>query len=261
MSEIFIFLLLGLFSGFGAGLFGIGGGSMSLPILYFLLKHLGLPSDTLMQIVIGTTFAAMSLNAFVSMLSHQYLGTIDWKAIKAMLPGFILGPIIGAFIASVLHSYILRIAFGIVQCLLAAYLLMPHKKSAPVQISKVSMNAVSFGIGTVGSILGIGGGTFLAPFLLYLQFPMQRAIGTSAAGSFLMIFLATLCYLFFGHVESHEVEGVFGFLYLPAFFPLTISSVIGAVIGAYFMKVAPLSPLRRGFAVVQALFGLTLIFG
>jgi uncharacterized membrane protein YfcA len=261
MAEFYIFIALGLVAGLGAGLLGIGGGSISLPVLYFILRDLGLPSDTLMQVVIGTTFAAMTMNALVSMLTHHFLSNISWKVFVSMLPGLILGPIVGAFIASMLHSYILRYAFGIVQCLLAIYFLTPHKEQDPYQPAPILLNIASFIIGTVGSILGIGGGAFLVPTLMYLNFPMKRAIGTSAAGTFLMISLATICYLYFGLSRETHAQTQAGFLYLPALLPLGLSSVIGAAIGAYFMKFVPINPLRKIFAIVQAALGLILIFG
>ena len=261
MAEFYIFLALGLVAGLGAGLLGIGGGTITLPILYFLLRDLGLPSDTLMQVVIGTTFAAMTMNALVSMLTHHFLSNVSWKVIVTMLPGLILGPIVGAFIASVLHSYILRYAFGAVQCLLAIYFFTPHKEQDPYQPAPILLNIASFVIGTIGSILGIGGGAFLVPTLMYLNFPMKRAIGTSAAGTFLMISLATVCYLFFGLSREAHAEGQAGFIYLPALLPLGISSVVGAALGAYFMKYVPINPLRKIFALVQAGLGLSLFFG
>ncbi len=259
--DILWFILLGLVAGLTGGLLGIGGGSVTLPLLYFLLKNKGLPYEELMQIVIGTTFAAMCLNAFVSFITHHFLGNVRWKVLFSMLPGVILGPIIGAFISVHLTGDILRYAFGFFQCALAVYLLWPSKPEEPVghHPPPIILNIAGLFIGIIGSILGIGGGVLMIPLLIFLRFPLKKSIGTSAASTFVMIGLATLCYYFFGLAEEPTIREQAGFIYVPAFIAIGMSSVIGAPIGAYCTKFLHTDHLKKVFAVVQAALGISLI--
>ncbi len=262
MSELYWFVLLGLLAGFSAGLLGIGGGSITVPILFFILHSKNiLPTADLMQIVIGTTFAAMCLNSLISMVTHYAFGNIRWKLFLTMLPALIIGPIIGTLIATHLNGEILGYLFGSFQCLIAIYLFLPFKpKEDPTHHpSPLILNGCCLLIGALGSILGIGGGILLVPFLSFLKVPLKRAIGTSAAATFIMISLSTLCYFFLGMNERFGGAEEVGFIYVPAFLAIGLSSVAGAPIGAYLVQFIPTQPLKRIFAIAQAVLGIVLI--
>ncbi len=264
IPDIYIFILLGFVAGLSGGLLGIGGGSITLPILYFVLRDKGLfPQDDLMQVVIGTTFAAMCMNSLVSLITHHLLTNVRWKMFLTMLPSLVLGPFIGAVIANHLQSGLLRYGFGIFQCLIAAYFFLPRQSTAEdahdYAPSPITLNIAALLIGTIGSILGIGGGVLLVPFLIFLKVPLRRAIGTSAAATFVMISLAALTYLFLGIERQVGPEETMGFIYLPAFLAIGLSSVAGAPLGAYLVQFIPTGPLKKIFAVAQAALGISLI--
>jgi len=261
MSDLYAFILLGLLAGFSAGLLGIGGGSITVPILFFILRKINLPHVDLMQVVIGTTFAAMCLNSLVSMITHHFLRNIRWKLFFMMLPALIIGPIVGSLIATHLNDTILRYLFGSFQCLIALYFFLPIKlqEEGTDLPSPIVLNSACFAIGTIGSILGIGGGILLVPFLSFLKIPLKKAIGTSAAATFIMIFLSTICYFLLGLNEQTVGTEEVGFVYLPAFLGIGLSSVVGAPIGAYLVQFLPTQPLKKIFAIAQAALGIILI--
>jgi uncharacterized protein len=261
MHDVYWFVLLGLLAGFSAGLLGIGGGSITVPLLFFILRSKNLPTTDLMQIVIGTTFAAMCLNSLVSMITHHVLRNIRWKMFLPMLPALIIGPIVGSLIATHLSGDILRYAFGIFQCLMALYFILPIKieEDPDHYPSPLVLNLACFLIGTVGSILGIGGGILLVPFLAFLRVPLKKAIGTSSAATFVMISLSAVCYFLLGMNENIGGKGEVGFIYIPAFLAIGLSSVAGAPVGAYLVQFLPTQPLKKIFAIAQAALGIILI--
>jgi len=260
IPEILLFTVLGLFAGVSGGLLGIGGGSITLPILYVLLKNTALfPQEHLMQVTIGTTFAAMALNALVSFITHHLLDNIRWPLFLTMLPWLIIGPIAGAVIAMHLHGDLLRYGFGLFQCLISIYFLISlrisSEKAHHYTLSPFVLNTALLIISTLGSILGIGGGVLLMPFLIFFNMPFRFAIGTSSAATFVMISLAALSYFVIGSLHSEQ----HGFIYLPAFLAVGLSSVAGAPIGAYLVQFIPVTPLKKIFAVAQAALGIFLI--
>ena len=261
MQEIYWFILLGLLAGFSAGLLGIGGGSITVPLLFLILQSKNFFSADLMQLVIGTTFAAMCLNSLVSMITHHALKNIRWKMFLSMLPALIAGPITGSLIAIHLSDVILRYTFGIFQCLMALYFILPIKieEDADHHPSPLALNMACFVIGMVGSILGIGGGILLVPFLAFLRVPLKKAIGTSSAATFVMIFLSAVCYFLLGLNKNIDGTGEVGFIYIPAFLAIGLSSVAGAPVGAYLVQFLPTQPLKKIFAVAQAALGIILI--
>jgi len=263
-TDIALFALVGIVAGFFGGLLGIGGGSITLPLLYFILAPLGLPDSDLMHIVIGTTFAAMVFNAGASTYFHHMLGNVQWKLMATLLPSLIVGPILGSYVSTSLSGSTLRFAFGIFQLLLAVYFLLPrHKKVEVVDKTPnlLLLNIAAFVIGGIGSILGIGGGIIMVPFLDMMGMPMKKAIATSAFTSCIMLLVSALSFLALGLKYPLNLPNHVGFIYLPAFFAIGLFSLIGAPLGVKVVHLLPVPALKRIFAVALAILGVLLIIG
>lgn len=260
--ELASFAVIGIIAGFFGGLLGIGGGSVTLPLLFFVLRPLGLADDDLMHIVIGTTFASMFFNAAASTYFHHMRGNIRWKITLALLPSLVLGPILGSYVATSLQGHVLRICFGMFQILMAAYFLLPRHKKVEV-IDKTPhpllLNVVAFTIGGIGSILGIGGGIIMVPFLDMMGMAIKKAIATSAFTSCIMLLVSAISFLLLGLDNPISLPHHIGFIYIPAFIVIGFFSVLGAPIGVRVVHLMPILPLKRLFAVALAVLGILLI--
>ncbi len=260
--AIILYAILGSISGLLAGLLGISGGVVTVPCLFFIFRLLDFPLAFSMQVAIGTSLAAMVFNTFSSTLAHSKKKAILWDLFKGMLPGIILGSLLGAYFGDLLSSLFLELLFGIFACLLGIQFLHPFfllKASRQKTPNKAKLSLYGLTIAFISNILGIGGGVITVPTLLYHHIPERRAIGTSAATGFVITFFGALFYLYFGLGEVAAPHTI-GFIYLPAFIVIGITSSISAVYGAFLTQ--KLSPplLRRLFGVVLILVGLVMFF-
>lgn len=262
LVSILSYLVVGVISGALAGLLGISGGVVTVPVLFFLFRLLGFPQDNVMQIAIGTSLAAMVFNALSSSLVHAHKKAVLWQVCKNMTPGIILGSLIGALIGDLLSSDVLKLFFALFSCLLGLQFMRPSfsfldkKHRTP---SKMRWGVYGTGIALISNLLGIGGGILTVPTLIYHHIPEKQAIGTSAATGVLITFIGALFYLYFG-MNERVYPHTLGFIYLPAFFIISFISVIAARYGAILSN--HLSPplLRRIFGVVLLMIGLLMFF-
>jgi uncharacterized membrane protein YfcA len=256
--EIFLYSLIGVFSGTLAGLLGVSGGIITVPCLFFLFGFLGFPESAQIHMAIGTSLASMVFSAGASTYAHSRRKMVLWTVFFQMLPGVIIGSLIGAFFASFLSESILKKIFGGFACLLGINFL----RSKVVQIIDKKLPPVGIlalcgsGIGALSNILGIGGGIITVPFLLHHHISERKAIATSAATGFVITLFGACAYLYFGmHVN---IPKSVGYLYLPAFGVITISSFISALYGARLTE--SLSPrlLRKIFGFLLIITGISM---
>jgi len=256
------YIATGMLAGLGAGLFGISGGVITIPCLIFLFKFGCVPCPSVMQLAIGTSLAAMTFNAMMSTYFHNRRGVVMWYVVGYMSIGLTLGAIIGAKFAVLLPSNALKIIFGIFECLIGAYYFtissarlsedQPHKPKFMV------LTSVGVLIGTISAMLGIGGGVLVVPTLTYFRVSIKRAIGTAAACSFLITIIGALSYIVFGW-KDHANGSSFGFIYLPAFIPLTISALAFSPFGVKLAHNLPVRMLKKTFAVLLVIVGIVLL--
>jgi uncharacterized membrane protein YfcA len=266
ISAFFSYAALGLVAGFFGGLLGIGGGSVTLPLLFFLLKPLiastGISDSDLMHVVMGTTFAAMVFNAAAAAFFHAKHKHILWKVALILLPSLILGPIAGSYVATSLEGKVLRVSFGIFQLLTAVYFLLPRHKQVEVEEKAYPpflLNLISFAIGGIGSVLGIGGGIIMVPVLDMMGMQIKKAIGTSSFTSSVMLLVSALSFLVLGLNNPLPIPYHLGYIYLPAFFVIGFFSILAAPLGVNLVRVLPIIPLKRVFALALAILGTILM--
>jgi len=261
--ALVIYVLIGGIAGLLAGLLGISGGVITVPCLMFVFRFLDFPSDILIHMAIGTSLSAMVFNAITSAWAHERRGAVLWKLVIPMVPGLLLGSIIGSLVARVLPDLILKEIFAIFECLIGIYFFLPYKEKTYEDLfpmpRQLGLNLIGFGIGGLSSLLGIGGGIITVPILLAIQVPVKKAIGTSAATGFLITLTAAIAYLFFGLGKVTHADSI-GYLYLPAFLIISIVTAFTAPYGAKLAHVLPTPLLRRIFAVALFLAGILMFF-
>ena len=258
--PIIFYAITGILAGFLGGLLGIGGGLIAVPSLALIFHYLGFSEDYSMQTAVGTSLGAMVFTTASSAWAHFKHKGILWNLFISMAPGLLIGAFLGALIADNLPSKQLKILFGYFVCLVGAYFLFLDKarrfhgdNSNPIVIFLWSTL-----IGTISSVLGIGGGIFTVPLLTYFHTPFRNAVSTSAATSFLIALIGALSFLFIGLTKS-TLNSHGGYLYMPALISIGLASSLAAPYGAKLVHTLPTKILKKVFGVFLIAIGILMI--
>jgi uncharacterized membrane protein YfcA len=253
MEPLFVagLLLLGSFTGFAAGLLGIGGGMLITPFLTLLFTARGFPADYTVHMAIATSLATILFTSVSSVRAHHRRGAVLWHVVWLLAPGILLGSLIGAQIAGRLPTFWLSVVFATFVGFSAVQMLLDRKPRATRQLPKgAGMFGVGGAIGIVSSIVGAGGGFISVPFMVWSNVKIHNAVATSAALGFPIAVAGTIGYILAGHAEPGLPAGTLGFVYLPALFAIALASVLTAPLGARIAHTLDRRPLQRIFAVL-----------
>jgi len=262
LSFLPIYLAIGLGAGFIAGLLGVGGGLILVPVLSWAYAHQGFPSDYNIHMALATSLGTIVFTSVSSLLAHHRHGAVNWEAMRRITPGIVLGTVAGSLAAAWLPDLGLRIFFTLFLFYAATQMLLGLKPKAPRQLPGwAGMSAAGAVIGLVSSWVGIGGGTLSVPLLAWCNLRFQEAIGTSAAIGLPIAVAGTVGYAWSGQGVPGLPEGSLGFLYLPALAAVALMSVLAAPWGARLAHRLPVARLRRIFAGLLYLLGLRMVWG
>lgn len=257
-----VYVFIGTIAGIMAGLIGIGGGIITVPSLFLVFNLLGYPQTYLMHMAIGTSLAAMVFNTISSTWAHHKRQGVIWSVVKKMLPGLMIGSMLGALCADFLSGVILAVVFGFF--LIGMGILFFRKHQPHLEEHKLPkpllLTSISTGIGWLSNILGIGGGVITVPVLTAFKLPSKKAIGTSAATSFFISAIGAITYLIIGWGKLPFADTV-GFINLPAFALIGLATFVAAPYGAKWAHQLPEHTLKRVFGGVIIIMGLTMILG
>lgn len=254
------YVLLGGIAGILGGLLGIGGGVITVPCLLILFSHQNFPASYVMQIAIATSLAAMIFNTAAATWAHNKRKGVLWPVFWKLVPGLIGGAILGTILAIWLSGAVLEIVFGFF-LLFLAYRFYRHeeiKKDTFKLPRPLILNLFSLLIGMLSNLLGIGGGSLTVPMLTSFKVKDKNAIGTSAATTLVTTICGTIAYLIIGIRQKHGGE-IWGFIDIPAFLIIGLSAFLLAPFGARLSHQMNPKIVRKIFAVVLALTGLSLI--
>ncbi|MBT8072908.1 MAG: sulfite exporter TauE/SafE family protein [Xanthomonadales bacterium] len=248
MSMIWIeYALTGLVAGFLAGYLGIGGGLVLVPVLSWLFSRDPATAGMAVQMAVATSLATMLFTSMSSLLAHHRRGAILWQLVRQMIPGLLAGALLGSFIADRIGNTALGNVFGIFALIVGVQMLRgstrPHNRPLPGSLPVSATGAV---IGTISSLLGIGGGSLTVPWLLWHGQRVQNAIATAAACGYPIAIAGTAGFIFLGETQSSTPA--LGYVHLQALAGVALFSVLGAPLGV--AAVHRSSPLlaRRFFA-------------
>lgn len=251
---ILTYVLLGIGSGFVAGLFGVGGGLTIVPILLMLFQAQDFPTGQLIHMALGTAMATIVVTSLSSMRAHHQQGGVRWDIFISMTPGLVLGTLVGSLFASQVPTDALAIAFtGIVYA--ASLQMLLDVKPKPTRELPGSMGLAGVGsiIGGVSSLVAAGGGFLSVPFMVLCNVSIRQAVGTSAALGFPIALSGVIGYIVGGWSEADLPGPHLGFVYLPAFLGVVVSTIFMAPVGARLAHRLPVKQLKRGFGVMLAL--------
>jgi uncharacterized protein len=256
----FFYVVLGVVAGILGGLLGIGGGVITVPCLLLIFDLLGFPQTYVMQMAIATSLAAMILTAIAATWAHNKRKVVLWDVFKKMVPGLIIGSVVGAIIALWVSGVVLEVFFGLFMCFLAFRFYrqktVVHGAHQLPETPKLSL--LSGCVGALSNLLGIGGGSVTVPMLTYFKVSDRNAIGTSAATTLLTAILGSISYLIFGWGDVPAPDNI-GLINLPSFLIIGIVTFFLAPYGAKLTQQISPQKVRKIFAIVLALTGLSLI--
>lgn len=257
MSFLAAWLALGLVSGFIAGLLGVGGGLVMVPVLVVLFAQQGFDPAWHMHLALGTSLAVIVLTSISSLRAHHAHGAVRWDTVRRIAPGIVLGTLLGAFAARHFSDFGLRLFFVAFLFYAATQMLLEFKPKAQRDLPGwPGMTAVGTVIGAVSSWVGIGGGTLSVPFQLWCNIKLHEAIGTSAAIGLPIALAGALGYGLSGYGAAGLPDGSLGFVYLPALAGIAAASWITAPLGAKLAHRLPVKKLKRIFALLLYALGL-----
>jgi uncharacterized membrane protein YfcA len=256
LSILFTYLGVGAIAGILAGLLGIGGGLVIVPMLVFCLTRQGVPHEFIMHLALGTSMASIIFTAVSSFLAHHRRGAVHWNVVRRIVPGILVGTFLGSCIASRMSTNFLKVFFVIFLYYVAVQMLT-DKKPAPARglPGQLGMFGAGNTIGAVSSLVGIGGGTLSVPFMMWCNVRVHDAIGTSAAIGFPIAIAGTLGYILNGVSASGLPDYSVGYIYLPALAGIACASVFTAPLGVRLAHSLPVARLKRVFAVLLFLVG------
>jgi len=261
LFEVFVYLLTGAFSGFAAGLLGIGGGLIIVPVLFFIFSSHGYETQYLMQMALTTSLATIVTTSISSTRAHHKKRAVIWSLVLLLSPGIILGAAFGGIFASSINSDNLKIFFALFEFAVATNLLF--KKQPASHDKKINrMLAASGGtvIGFISTLAGIGGGTMTVPFLHWFNISMRNAVATSAACGFPIALVGTLSFIYASYGLSTGSSHSIGYLQYDAFIFVAGSSFLVAPLGAKVAHSISEKTLRLSFAFILFTLGLIMLF-
>ena len=220
--------------GFSAGLFGIGGGLISVPVLFYIFGALGLSNDYLMHLAVGTSFAIIVPTSISSVLAHHKFKAVDFNIVKTYGLYAILGAILGTIFTSTLKTEQLILFFVIVTFFLGVYLIFLKEKKIESKSDFKTYYKVFFGFisGFISAPMGIGGAIMNVPVLKFFGFSINRAIGSAAAVGFLIATTASIGFLITGNYKEINAPLSIGFINIPAFLIFVPITIFMAKLGA-----------------------------
>jgi uncharacterized membrane protein YfcA len=262
MTEWLAYLGTGGVVGFAAGLLGIGGGVVMVPLLVWTFTSHGLPSEHVVHLAIGTALAAMVFTSIASMRAHHARGAVDWSIARAMASGMLAGSFIAALIAGFIPTRPLAVGFTVLVFYAATQILLdlkpPGSRDLPGPLGLFSAGAV---IGAVSTMLAAGGAFLTIPFLAWCKVPLRRAIGTAAANGLPIAIAGTAGYILHGLRIEGLPQPSIGYVYLPALALVVVTSMLAAPLGARLAHSLPVKRLRTIFAMLLYFFAVKMLVG
>lgn len=255
-------LATGVVAGIIAGLLGVGGGIVIVPVLYYMFSGLGLDQDVLMHVAVGTSLATILATGTSSARAHWKKGSVDLDLLKRWWWAIALGVLGGATLAGNVSGGTLTIVFGVVALLVSANMLFRRNgaaiaESLPGAPLKELMGIL---IGGISVMMGIGGGTLGVPILTLFNYPIRKAVGTAAAIGLIIAVPGTLMSIYFGLGAEGRPPLSFGYVNLIGFILIIPASTLTAPLGAKIAHAIDPSKLKLVFALFLGFTGLRMIY-
>ncbi len=259
---VFELLLLGCFTGFLAGLLGIGGGMLMVPFMTLLLSAHGVPAALSVKMAIATSMATILFTSISSVRAHHARGAVRWDIVRTLAPGIVAGGLVsGAGVFALLKGTTLALVFALFVGFSATQMLLNKKPPASRQMPGPAGRFAAGGvIGFISGLVGAGGGFISVPFMTWCNVAMHHAVATSAALGFPIALANTAGYVIGGWGMENPLPGSLGYLWLPALALIASASVLFAPLGARAAHAMNVQQLKRVFAVMLYLLAAYMLY-
>ena len=248
--------------GFVAGLFGIGGGLITVPFLYYIFNSVGIDPQYIMHLAVGTSFAIIIPTSTVSVYTHHKFKAVDFDIVKSYGIFVISGVMIGTIFAASLKTKSLVLFFSIIIFLLSIYLMFLKEKEKDV-ISKIRLHLkiiLGFIVGFISAPMGIGGAIMNVPILKFFGYSINKAIGSAAAIGFLIALFGALGFLVTGSYLNTNLPLSIGFLNIPAFLIFIPITTFMARIGARTVHSIDKNKITKIFGIFLLIIAVKFLF-
>ena len=244
--------MLGVGTGFLAGLLGIGGGMLMVPFITIILANRNVSPDLSVKMAIATSMATIIFTSLSSVRAHHQRGAVRWDIVKRLAPGIVMGSIIGSLgVFSLLKGSYLAIFFGLFVSFSATQMFLDKKPKPTRQMPGTGGQLAAGGfIGFLSGLVGAGGGFISVPFMTWCNVPIHNAVATSAALGFPIAMANVLGYVISGQSVQNLPAGSFGYIWLPALLVIAVCSFATAPLGARAAHGIPIGKLKRIFASI-----------
>lgn len=248
---ILAFLLLGCLVGFAAGLLGVGGGGIMVPVLSNMFMAQNIAAENAVHLALGTSMAAIIGTSFSSLNAHRIKQNVDWTIIRYMSVGVLFGAFSATFFAIRINALYLALFFSAFM-LFVAIRMFKNVKPKPTQEPQGNSKLVlaGSGIGAVSALVSIGGGALTVPYLVWRNLDMRKAIGTSAALGLPIAITGTVGFVINAWSVKTELAFTFGYVYLPAVCIITFASAVFAPLGVKAAHALPVAMLKKVFGIL-----------
>ena len=261
ISTVMALIATGIFAGILAGLLGVGGGIVIVPVLFFLFQGFGVSPESAMVIATATSLATIVPTSMSSIRSHSQKGNVDFDLLKRWAVFILMGVLLGSWLVTRIDGSMLTVLFGVIAVLAALNMLFRTGKSALYQKlpGRVGQGIMGTSVGFFSSMVGIGGGTISVPLLTLYNYPAHKAVGTAAAIGLIISLPGALTMLTLGTTPADAPVGTFGFVNVFGFLCIVPLTVLFAPVGASLAAKLDAGKLKKIFAVVLLITGLRML--
>jgi uncharacterized membrane protein YfcA len=261
-TIVVMYSLVGAVAGVLAGLLGIGGGLVIVPMLVLCFNLQDITDARVMHLALGTSMASIVFTALSSASAHNRRKAVQWDVVRRTTVGLLIGTFLGSCVVALLPGGVLKAFFVVFLYYVATQMLLGHKpKPTRTLPGRAGMFGAGGVIGVVSSWVGIGGGTLSVPFMVWHNVPLKTAIGTSAALGFPIAIAGTVGYLYNGMGVADRPPYSLGYVYLPALFGIVLVSVLTAPLGVRLAHALPVDKLKKVFAILLYVVGTRMLIG
>ncbi len=262
LTTLAMYSAVGAIVGILAGLFGVGGGMVIVPMLVYAFHLMNVPVEVTMHLALATSLASIIFTSVSSFMAHNRRGAVHWDVVRKIVPGIVVGTFLGSCVAAALSTSFLKIFFVIFLYFVATQLLLNKKPKPGREIPGIAgMFGVGNIIGAVSSLVGIGGGTLSVPFMLWCNIPAHHAIGTSSAIGLPIAVAGTIGYIFNGWGTAGLPPYSLGYVYLPALAGIAVVSIMTAPLGVKLAHSLPVDRLKRIFSLLLYVVATRMLIG
>jgi len=255
------FALIGILAGYLAGFLGIGGGFVVVPALTYLFLRDPVTAPWAIHMAVATSLGTMLVTSLSSIIAHQRKGAIRWPLVRSLAAGLVIGAVLGAAIADRLHGPALVRVFGLFAILAGLQLIMARHVAGERPLpGQPGASVAGLIIGAISSLIGIGGGALTGPWQLWHGVRVQNAVATSAACGYPIAIAGTFSFVVLG-LGGELPDGALGYVHLPAFFGIALTSALAAPLGVATVHRLPPKLVKKVFGGFLLVVGLRMLAG